>query len=205
MLTFWLHYFWNKNIWAAFERGSEEKIQAIEELDPNIAVEMPAINNEEDDNQSITTNVTRIFNYRLTSRNAFLGEEAKAQRNRMRRIQNTLLVPESQVNTEDQFRATFMTNFTRRTLVTNTRTEDEENKLQRSPQNMDTRLQSSPEHEEEKSEAQTMAQDEPLACYKMIRDRETLGDVRLIQQESESIRNIQNIFFFLLLIITLCV
>ncbi len=191
VLTFWLHYFWNKNIWAAFERGSEEKIEEIEAIEPSIPVEMPE-SNDDYETQSMATSVSRIFNYKLTSRNAFLGP-GKSKKNKVHNAHQTLLVPETRPSNEDNFRATFMTNFTKKTYVT-TKSEDEENRLQSSPQN-----------EENKSESPTQGADEPIAAYKMIRDRETVGDVRLIQQESGSVKNMQNVFFFFSLIVALTI
>lgn len=193
VLTFWLHYFWNKNIWAAFERGSEDKMDEIEQLQRNIQVEVPGKGEDDDETKSLATNAPRVFNYKLTSRTAFLGGDSKPTKkgkNKIQNIQQTLLVPETQVTSEEQFRATFMTNFTKKTYAT--KLDDEEGKLQSSPQN-----------EEAKSDTPTVAQDEPVAVYKMIRDRETLGDIKLIQQESSSIKNLQNIIFFFSLIVAI--
>jgi membrane protein YdbS with pleckstrin-like domain len=43
-----------------------------------------------------------------------------------------------------------------------------------------------------------------VARYKVIKDLDTVGDERLINQEAGNIRNVQNIMFFFIIIIFLC-
>jgi len=116
----------------------------------------------------------------------------------MRNGNGTLLVPETQITPEEQFRQTFMTNFTRKTMVT-ARTDEEDSKLQGSPPN------NNDESEENKSNNSTNSNedDQVVAKYKILRDKETIGDAKLMEQESKTIKNLQNIIFFFLLIVSL--
>jgi len=43
-----------------------------------------------------------------------------------------------------------------------------------------------------------------VARYKVIKDLDTVGDERLINQEAGNIRNVQNIMFFFIIVIFLC-
>ena len=168
----------------------------VEELQPNIRIEVPE-KNQDIETQSAATGNPVIFNYKLSSRSKFL--DGNSDKNRKIRANNvnspTLLIPETQLSSEEQFRATFMSNFTRRTHIT-AQTEGENN-------NFLSNLQNNSEENKSNGAPQNEEDDQVVAKYKIIRDGETIGDSRLMEQESKSIKNLQNLIFFFLLIIIL--
>lgn len=89
-LTFCFYYLWNKNIWAAFERGCKEKIKMVEECNSYARVEVEIPATYESETQSMTTNFSRFMNYKLTSRNLFFTKTIDTSRSNQ-----TLLIPDN--------------------------------------------------------------------------------------------------------------
>lgn len=147
----------------------------------------------------MATNASRFVTYKLTSRNAFLGRNNEPQRNtsnvREARSTRTLLVPETNRTEEELFRQTFWSNFTKNGALTN-RSEDGEETKNNSPEQENPALQSN-------GFSTTAAQNQSVAKYKVIKDIETIGDGRLIEQEAKYTRNLYNLIFFFSLVILL--
>lgn len=145
--------------------------------------------NEDLETQSLATNASRFMNYRLTSRNAFFAREQNE-----RQTQRTLLVPEGAERTsENWFRTTFMSNFTR-TAGATARAEENEAEGDREAEGEGQEIiRDAPEERSNGFSNAPPPGQQSVAKYKMIKDQETIGDERLINQEAGSFRNIQNV------------
>lgn len=136
--------------------------------------------------QSVATNATRFVNYRVTSRNAFLG--AGAVNETPDRNRRTLLVPDTSRTQEEQMRQTFMTNFSRSRPQT-VQADEQDGEIQNSPE-------MGPEGQSNGFSAFGGPQNQVVAKYKILKDNETIGDAKLIEQESKTVKHIHNIVFF---------
>lgn len=139
----------------------------------------------------MATNASRFINFRLTSRNAFYNRDGENRQTR-----RTLLVPEVQRNEDDLFRATFMTNFTKTGMMT-VRSNDNEGGNELNVPREDPALAS--------NGFSVAGQGNPpvIGRYKIIKDGQTIGDQRLFEQESRTIKNIHNLVFFVIIVVVL--
>lgn len=148
---------------------------------------------EDLETQSIATSVSRFMNYRVTSRNAFYARNAEGTRSG-----RTLLVPDTSRPIEEIFRNTHQTNFTR-TGALSVRTDENDNEIRNDAPVVD-------DAENSNGFSTYRGQQAPIvAKYKIIKDAITIGDQRLMNQESISIKNIHNLIFFFIVVIVLCV
>jgi hypothetical protein len=154
------------NIWAAFERGCQEKIQEVDELQPYARVELDNQRPNEDlETQSLATNASRFMNYRLTARNQFFTRDQND-----RQTQRTLLIPEGAERTnENWFRTTIMSNFTRTAGATVRAEENEaEGDIEGESEGQEI-IQNAPE-ERSNGFSNVPPGQQSVAKYKMIKD-----------------------------------
>ena len=161
------------SIWAAFERGSQDKITELEEMSQYVRVEIEM--NDESETQSMATNVSRFMNYRITPRNMFYVQNANNTRN-----QQTMLVPEINQARDERFRNSVNSNYGRSRAAT-ARTESDIGD-NRTVHVIDAAMNSNG------FSTYGVQPGASVAKYKMIRDSTSVGDTRLLDQESTSFK-----------------
>lgn len=139
----------------------------------------------------MVTSASRLMNYRVTSRNGFLNNIDTTRNDR------TLLVPVSSATLDDRLRMTQQSGFNRTRGAFTARTDEEDEEANVNLPNL--AMQSNG------FSAAGAPQNASIAKYKMVRDGYTVGDKRLLDQESTNYRNIEYLFFFFAIILVLCI
>lgn len=146
--------------------------------------------NDESETQSMATNVSRFMNYRITPRAAFYGPAANDSRNRQ-----TMLVPEANQTRDERFRNSVNSNYGRSRAVT-ARTESDAGDT-RTVHVIDVAMNSNG------FSTYGVQPGASVAKYKMVRDATSVGDTRLLDQESTSLKNTQSLIFYICVVLML--
>ena len=149
--------------------------------------------NDASETQSMATSASRFINYRVTSRNVFLNVNENNENDR------TLLVPVSNELNDERFRITTQSGFNRNRGGLTARTEGEGDEELHNAQAADPAFLSNG------FSVAGNPQNTNIARYKIIRDGSSIGDRRLLDQESTTYKNIEYLFFFFAIILTLCI
>jgi len=180
------------NIFSAFERGSQDTITEVDELNQYARIEVEANNIEGSETQSVATNVSRFMNYRVTSRNAFYSRN---EDNTTSQDGQTILVPESNRENEERFRNTIYSNFGRSRAVSARTNEDDVES--RNNNFVDVGMNSNG------FSTYGLQPNQSVAKYKLVHDTTSIGDRKLLDQESSSYRNVQSLLFFVVVVLLL--
>lgn len=148
--------------------------------------------NDGSETQSMVTNATRFMNYRITPRAAFYGSASNEPRSRQ-----TMLVPEANQARDQRFRNSVNSNYGRSRAVT-ARSESVAGDT-RTVHVIDVAMNSNG------FSTYGVQPGASVAKYKMVRDAASVGDTRLLDQESTSLKNTHSLVFYIIVVLMLCV
>ena len=152
------------------------------------------------------------MNYRLTSMNVFYARNIETSRNNQ-----TLLIPENNPENEHKFRSTIYTNFGKNRPVTAKTARSSQMHENNSLQEVEGRADGEGEAEPPHSHGVEVGMNtngystygvhrgDYIAKYKMVTDRDYIGDQKLMDQESTNSINTKTTLFFFACIILLCI